>query len=485
MTATDIEVPEHQKWILNLSELKEFASEVRQTHSMHRFAQEIDGNMLRRYGNRTPDVVPGDFDVVRCIKQTLINKWFEEVAKPQLERHFKHFCVPIKWMDPHERNLDGGSWWNPASLHATLDPQSDKKIAVTLEVTDTTNPVYEFMENTRTFPSLRGLRGMWTATMRVPDVVRIKRARAELPREATQSAASAWKLTLKEVPEMWYFCGQFANEKLASITDWLISSEGDIPRNVTKLSLLQACVEADKWHKRLEKRKKKEAETKLKTASRGLRTLIGCIKVQNVKTASGKKEDTLSVWWLRDEDALKYESMMQHHCVDGYWPYVQSGSMVILHVESLYSGNWTVELAGDNFSVGAYRAKFLNTVVQMKGPCNVEAPVNIRQAVEFFLNALQIIFTASGKTYVGHESLIYTYINAHTEVLTTKHMSATVVRNSEHRFNGKPYVSELAVNVPSLDLTARALHTPKIYTLEETPRTFTIAGEPLTEPSLS
>lgn len=130
---------------------------------------------------------------------------------------------------------------------------------------------------------------------------------------------------------------------LVALLDWLAYG-AKVPLTVTKLPFKEAKRLSDEWHARMYKRKAKELEKAAKNP--GDRHLVGRLTV--VKDAS-IPEATYEVFWLKDMQSLKYESALQHHCVDGYWPRVASRNSVILHLKNVdpkaHTDRWTVEMS--------------------------------------------------------------------------------------------------------------------------------------------
>lgn len=134
-----------------------------------------------------------------------------------------------------------------------------------------------------------------------------------------------------------------ASTILTDLSDWLVQA-ARVPLTVTKLPFKEAKRLSDEWHLREERRKLRASEKY--AGSPGDRELIGRL---TVAPDNNIPEETYEVLWLKDEQSLTYESMIQHHCVDLYWPRVQIGQCIILHARNVNPAKredrWTIEVA--------------------------------------------------------------------------------------------------------------------------------------------
>lgn len=131
-------------------------------------------------------------------------------------------------------------------------------------------------------------------------------------------------------------------EELTSVRDWIMQGGARIPLTVTKLPWMEAVRLAQRWHDDEDKKRQKK---KLKDTPPGTRQHVGKMRVD---IWADKHVEDYDIYWCKDEQSLKHESVLQHHCVDGYWPYVQERRSVILHVRNADpkkdTDRWTVEL---------------------------------------------------------------------------------------------------------------------------------------------
>jgi hypothetical protein len=112
-----------------------------------------------------------------------------------------------------------------------------------------------------------------------------------------------------------------------------------LPRDYTRMSVPQALVKLAEWHEivnvRIANKKKAIRET-----GKGDRTEIGRVELTDV--------DGTFAWVyekLNDKQALDYEGSVQYHCVDQYWPAVQSGGVSIVSAYNTKTNDrFTIEL---------------------------------------------------------------------------------------------------------------------------------------------
>lgn len=134
-----------------------------------------------------------------------------------------------------------------------------------------------------------------------------------------------------------------AHSFLSDMGDWLIHG-ARIPLTVTKLPFKEAKRLCDEWHERTRKRKLRESERKAGTP--GDRELVGRL---TIAPDNNVPIETYEAHWCKDQQSLKHESMIQHHCVDMYWDRVVLSQSVIIHLQNIdpdkREDRWTVELA--------------------------------------------------------------------------------------------------------------------------------------------
>jgi hypothetical protein len=134
------------------------------------------------------------------------------------------------------------------------------------------------------------------------------------------------------------------HEVLSDLKDWLKEGARKIPLTVTKLPFREAMRLSDQWHDELARKKEREAVKRLKHTSPGKREYVGRLVIA---PGAGIPAGTIyEVYLLLDQQALMYESLLQHHCVDSYWPLVKDGKIAILHLHNPLNekDRWTVEL---------------------------------------------------------------------------------------------------------------------------------------------
>ena len=183
------------------------------------------------------------------------------------------------------------------------------------------------------------------------------------------------------------------HEEMMDVRDWLISGAARIPLTVTKLPWTEAVRMSRKWHEDENRRKQKR---KLKDTPRGDREHIGKMHVP--------KNHDYNIFWLKDQQSLVYESLLQHHCVDGYWPWVVAGNSVILHIANTHpdheTDRWTAELLMMVPEDGREPPRIV--LRQMRGIQNHSAPDEVRTP---FMNLLTTTGERNERHYMDHKCM--------------------------------------------------------------------------------
>ncbi len=458
------EVPASHKFVLNLREMYNFIDtlSVNQMDYVFRIAAElIDEPFMRAFelisGIGIPVPNTPLHEATRRTqtdefkeRRATTTRWFNEVLKPQMFRHLDLTCIPVAKVDtPKNWQFTARS----AKFGDTLIKERGKREATIWIVNEPTVIRLFFRRKNQLYMAQNGMEGFKREVFET-DLFRFQ-SEVESHVKTTYFTYKGETTIPTENPiNAVYFYHEWASEMADSIRDWMMSGECKFPRVLTKLSLMQAFTESVKWHQRVEDRKRREAERSLKEMSPGYRELLGTVTLEGVHefTPQGKikRTEVLTFLHLMDQDSLKYESVLQHHCVDTYWFRVFANESVIIHISDTRGGRWTAEVSGDSIETPVGSTRLLTRIQQIRGPANKDAPRYVWTGLEFWLKYMNLfIYTDKVRdgSYPSSSTLCRYPFNdtgiTSSTLLSTGLLGTMIQKNSKARFDGKEHVTEI------------------------------------------
>lgn len=424
--------PDSMKYVVNASEMIGFVHRAQArdqfTDLTHHIATVLS-TMVTTEELRDRLLVSSGLDEVHAARVERAQKWIDEVMKPALMKRPQILCVEVDYMIVINNKAVTDSYPDGKA-------HSSQKIAVCLQL-----PEHEVrLDSMKT----RCMFGGFTTKISLNGPVRwLSKYDAE---RYTNAVAQRQDPSQKS----YFFVKEWADFWIGSLRDWLLGGGASIPKVLTKMSPEQAFDSAMKWHEQLQRRKAREAEKKLATMDKGGRDPIGSITLGLPARGTDGKKICLTISHLLDKQSLEYESVLQHNCVDSFWYRTYTGESVILHVDDTNGGRWTAEISGDSITTPLGSSRHLTFIRQFKGPTNIEAPRELRTALQFWLYHMNL-FIYCDRFEHDRKLHRYPFIDnspGSSSLYATGLLGKMLQENSKSRFDGKSYVIELECSVP-------------------------------------